>query len=115
MRTLRADSASNDPPAGMSVEFPTVGFTPTAEQDVLRDTLRSLFSKSVPRPKFGEHVTADRDQLRALGGQLGVLGFNIGVDLGDPGGTMADTVVLNIEAGRALCSLPLVTCTRKEN
>jgi alkylation response protein AidB-like acyl-CoA dehydrogenase len=93
----------------MTTASPPVDFIPTEEQDALREAIASLLGRSVPAPVYGKVATVDRTQLQALGGQLGVLGLDVPEEHGGPGGTLADSVVLNVEAGRALSSLPLAT------
>lgn len=92
----------------MTVELPLVDFALTPEQQLLAETLRSFFAVHTPLPPFGEKIGPDSERLRALGSQLDVLGLDVSAELGGAGATMAEAVLLNIEAGRSLCSLPLV-------
>ncbi len=88
-------------------------FTPTAEHEELRRTVRRFFDTVSPEPVVRETM-AGPDGLeptlwRRMAGELGLLGMAVPEEYGGSGFGFAESALVLEEAGRALVCAPLLS------
>lgn len=79
-------------------------FNLSPEQEMLKETARSFFSKECPKSKVREMIKDEKEYNLALWrkmSQLGWMGIDLSEDYGGYGGTLLDLAVLLEEMGRA--------------